>query len=62
MINKIDLSDCYKEIGKVYNDIGYNVLFTNAKEGKGILELKKELEGRISAFSGNSGVRKIYYY
>ena len=58
ILNKIDLSDCYKEIEKTYKKVGYRVITTNAKEGKGIDKLKKELKGKISAFSGNSGVGK----
>ena len=58
IINKIDLSDSYKQIEKIYKRIGYKVILTNAKEGKGIKELKKELKGKISVFSGNSGVGK----
>ena len=37
---------------------GYKVILTNAKEKDGIEDLKKELKGKISAFSGNSGVGK----
>lgn len=58
VLNKIDLSDCYKDIEKTYKKIGYTVITTNAKEGKGINNLKKELKCKISAFSGNSGVGK----
>lgn len=60
VLNKIDLSDTYVNIEKIYKNIGYKVILTNAKEKKGIDKLLKELEGKISAFSGNSGVRKIY--
>ena len=58
VLNKIDLANTYKDIEKTYKKIGYKVLLTNAKEGVGIKELKKELKGKISAFSGNSGVGK----
>ena len=46
------------KLKKIYTDIGYKVILTNAKEGQGIKELRKEMKGNISAFSGNSGVGK----
>lgn len=58
LVNKIDLSDIYKEIEKTYHKAGYKVLLTEAKKNKGIDKLRKELKGKISAFSGNSGVGK----
>lgn len=59
VINKIDLDDKEaKNIEKIYSDIGYTVIKTNAKGNINIEELKKYLEGNISGFSGNSGVGK----
>ena len=60
ILNKIDLDNKseYKQIYKIYNDIGCLVIETNAKEKYGIDQLKKALNGNISAFSGNSGVGK----
>lgn len=60
VINKIDLEkeEIIQTIQKIYTDIGYHVIITNAKEGHGIQELKKELKNNICAFSGNSGVGK----
>lgn len=58
VLNKIDLSENYKEIEKVYKKVGYKVILTNAVNKIGIDNLKKELNGKISAFSGNSGVGK----
>lgn len=60
ILNKIDLSDIYIDIEEVYKKVGYKVILTNAIEKSGIDEIKEELQGKISAFSGNSGVRKIY--
>lgn len=57
IINKIDL-DNTERIKKIYTDIGYTVIETNAKEGIGIEELNKHLKNNVSAFSGNSGVGK----
>ena len=60
VLNKTDLDKEYsfKEIKRVYKKIGYKVLETEAKEGKGIDNLKNELYGNANAFSGNSGVGK----
>lgn len=60
VFNKIDLEDNEKieKIKKIYTDIGYKVILTDAKERIGIEALKNELKGNISAFSGNSGVGK----
>lgn len=60
VINKIDLEkeETIEAIQKIYTDIGYHVIITNAKEGQGVAELRKVLQNNISAFSGNSGVGK----
>lgn len=58
VLNKIDLSDNFEHIEKVYKKVGYKVILTNAVNKIGIEELKRILEGKISAFSGNSGVGK----
>jgi ribosome biogenesis GTPase len=56
--NKIDLVDDPKEIFGLYETIGYRVLYTSAKSGAGIEELKSILAGKISAFAGPSGAGK----
>lgn len=60
VINKIDLEkeNTVKDIKKIYEDIGYKVIATNAKTGEGLEELLEQLKDNISAFSGNSGVGK----
>ncbi len=60
-INKVDLGtkEQIQKIREIYEAIGYTVIQTNAKEKKGIEALKKLLLGQITAFSGNSGARKI---
>ena len=60
VLNKTDLDKKkeFEEIEKVYKKIGYTVIKTNAKEEKGIKELKTILKNNINAFSGNSGVGK----
>ena len=59
VINKIDLNkEKADEIKKIYNNIGYEVIETNAKEKEGIENLNKILANNISVFAGNSGVGK----
>ncbi len=60
VLNKVDLDkkEEFKEIKKIYQNIGYKVIEAEAKNKIGIEELKKELQGNINAFSGNSGVGK----
>jgi ribosome biogenesis GTPase len=58
--NKIDLvhlRSARQEFGE-YANIGYPVLYTSARTGKGVRGLRKILRGKISVFSGPSGVGK----
>lgn len=64
IINKIDLDENIGlEIKKEYSNIGYEVVITNALTGEGIKEIinkinKNQLDNKIVALSGNSGVGK----
>ena len=64
VLNKTDLDKKkeFEKIKEIYQNIGYTVIETIAKEKEnnlsGIQELKKYLKGNINAFSGNSGVGK----
>jgi ribosome biogenesis GTPase len=60
VVNKIDLLNLEKAKGMfaVYPKLGYPVIFTSAKEGLGVEELRKVLSGKISALTGPSGVGK----
>ena len=64
VLNKTDLDKAkeFEKIKEIYQNIGYTVIETIAKEQEnnlsGIQELKKYLKGNINAFSGNSGVGK----
>lgn len=60
VLNKTDLDNQkqFEKIKQVYENIGYKVILSQAKEGKGINELKKLLKNNVNAFSGNSGVGK----
>lgn len=57
-INKIDLNSDYTDIIETYENIGYQVITTDAKNGIGIEKLAIILNNKITAFSGNSGVGK----
>lgn len=56
--NKIDLVKKPKEIFGMYEPLGYPVIYTSAKTGKGVKELKSKLAGKISALAGPSGAGK----
>lgn len=60
VLNKTDLdkNKNFEEIKLIYENIGYRVIKTVAKGEDGIQELKREMEGNVNAFSGNSGVGK----
>lgn len=57
-LNKIDLNEDCDEIIDIYEKIGYQVITTDAKNGLGIEKLAVLLKGKITAFTGNSGVGK----
>lgn len=59
IINKIDLdSDKAQRIAAIYAPLGYAVLFTSAVDGVGVDRLRDRLAGKITVFTGPSGVGK----
>ena len=56
-LNKTDL-DPGEELFETFSGAGFTVLRTSAETGEGIEELRGKLRGKISAFTGNSGVGK----
>jgi len=58
--NKVDLvtADAARALFQPYDRIGYDVLYTSAKAGVGIEDLRARLAGRISIVTGPSGVGK----
>lgn len=58
--NKIDLVEETKiqELAKIYKQIGYEVVTTNAKEKQQIEKLIPYLKDQVTALAGNSGVGK----
>ena len=60
VLNKadLDIKQEFNKIREIYENIGYTVLITEAKNKKGIDKLKSILKDNISVLSGNSGVGK----
>lgn len=56
-INKCDLNDG-RELEAIYHGAGFPVVRLSAKTGQGIDELRGLISGKVSAFTGNSGVGK----
>ena len=56
-INKSDL-DHADELCAIYEKAGLPFLLTSAETGDGIAELRERISGKLSAFTGNSGVGK----
>jgi ribosome biogenesis GTPase len=58
--NKIDLvgGEQAKKMFGFYPPIGYPVIYTCAKSGQGVEELRERLTGKVSALAGPSGVGK----
>ena len=56
-INKCDL-DPALDLVRIYTNAGFRVIQTSAETGEGVEELRTLLRGKLTAFSGNSGVGK----
>lgn len=56
-VNKCDL-DPAMDLVKIYRHAGFPVIQTSAETGEGIEELRALLRGKLTAFTGNSGVGK----
>ncbi len=56
-INKRDLSSCDRLLS-LYTAAGLPTLWVSAVTGEGVDLLRREISGKISAFTGNSGVGK----
>lgn len=56
-INKCDI-DPADELYRVFSSAGFPVVRTSAQTGEGVEELRKLMQGKICAFTGNSGVGK----
>ncbi|MCJ7723650.1 MAG: ribosome small subunit-dependent GTPase A [Anaerolineales bacterium] len=58
--NKIDLVDLWtaRRMFGHYEPLGYQVIYSSAKQGQGLNELRDRLAGKISVLTGPSGVGK----
>ena len=56
-VNKTDL-DAGVELEGIYRKAGFPVVCTSAETGEGVEALRLLLQGKLSAFTGNSGVGK----
>lgn len=57
LLNKCDL-DPADELYEIYHKAGFRTLRVSAETGEGLEEVKEVIKGRLSAFTGNSGVGK----
>ncbi len=56
-INKCDL-DPAVDLARIYRNAGFPVLQTSAETGEGVEQLRQWITGKLTAFTGNSGVGK----
>lgn len=59
VVNKIDLDNGLCDyVKKVYSEVVSNIIFTNAKTGSGVNDLKSAIKNKLVAFAGQSAVGK----
>ncbi len=56
-INKCDI-DPGLDLERIYRNAGFRVICTSAETGEGVEELRELITGKLTAFTGNSGVGK----
>ena len=56
-INKCDL-DPALDLERIYRNAGFRVICTSAETGEGVEQLRELIKGKLTAFTGNSGVGK----
>ncbi len=56
-INKCDL-DPAVDLMRIYSRAGFPVILTSAETGEGVDALRQLIQGKLTAFTGNSGVGK----
>ena len=56
-INKCDLASG-ERLASIYRQAGFSTLCVSAETGEGLRELRDRISGKLSAFTGNSGVGK----
>lgn len=58
VLTKVDLEPNYQEYVDIYTSAGFKVVVCDNEKGIGADEVKNLLKGKISAFTGNTGVGK----
>lgn len=56
-VNKCDL-DPALDLVRIYENAGFTVIRTSAETGEGVEQLRQLIKGKLTAFTGNSGVGK----
>ena len=56
-INKCDLDPAI-DLERIYRNAGFTVICTSAETGEGVEQLWQMIKGKLTAFTGNSGVGK----
>ena len=56
-INKCDL-DPALDLARIYRNAGFQVIQASAVTGEGVEQLREQLKGKLTAFTGNTGVGK----
>lgn len=56
-VNKCDLEDG-EELYRIYTNAGFPTVRLSARTGEGVEKLRRLISGKVSAFTGNSGVGK----
>ena len=56
-INKCDL-DPATDLERIYKNAGFSVILASAETGTGVEELRSLIQGKLTAFTGNTGVGK----
>lgn len=56
-VNKCDLDPAH-DLTRIYRNAGFSVICTSAETGEGVEILREAIRGKLTAFTGNSGVGK----
>ena len=56
-VNKCDL-DPATDLVRIYTNAGFSVIRASAETGEGVEQLRKLIDGKLVAFTGNTGVGK----
>ena len=57
VVNKCDLDPAI-DLNRIYRNAGFTVIAASAETGEGVMELRELITGKLTAFTGNSGVGK----